>query len=191
MIFLSRFMLDLRGLYFADRPRDDGSGTLTGGGLSAIMSEMHFTTSRVVGNLGATLTTTLSYSDGDRTASGSGAGDGDSAGLRTPASPLAREKAVRARVVGHRPAGEDVEEVERGREGEYEYALEGEGLEWYDDEKPTYTLHPFQAGMVMSEVELAHPPGFANSPVELEPVTPVSPASPVSLYLVISVLLRY
>ena len=96
-------------------------------------------------------------------------GDGDSAGLRTPAS------------AAHRAGGDGVEEVERGREGEHEYALEGEEeLEWYDDEKPTYTLHPFEAGMVMSEVELAHPPGFANSPAGLEPVTPVSPASPVS-----------
>ncbi|KAI8971010.1 hypothetical protein BD414DRAFT_501370 [Trametes punicea] len=54
VIFLSRFMLDLRGLYFADRADRDAETSLH---LSDV--NFHGVTSNIVGNLGATLTNTL------------------------------------------------------------------------------------------------------------------------------------
>ncbi|TFK90250.1 hypothetical protein K466DRAFT_597097 [Polyporus arcularius HHB13444] len=57
VIFLSHFMLDLRGLYFADHATD----TTTRSG--RMPSDLRFTTSNIVGNLGATLSTTLTHSD--------------------------------------------------------------------------------------------------------------------------------
>ena len=55
MTFLTRFMLDLRGLYFVDQPDD----TIQGDGASysiTVLSNIRFTTSFIIGNLGATLT---------------------------------------------------------------------------------------------------------------------------------------
>ncbi|KAI1790332.1 hypothetical protein LXA43DRAFT_1062142 [Ganoderma leucocontextum] len=55
VIFLSRFMLDLRGLHFSERQPPGISGAES----TAKMSDIRFDSSRVVGNLGAT----LSYPD--------------------------------------------------------------------------------------------------------------------------------
>ncbi|KAI0653342.1 hypothetical protein C8Q70DRAFT_927948 [Cubamyces menziesii] len=58
VIFLSRFMLDLRGLYFADRARCDAESSLHWSDV-----QFHgFTAANVVGNMGATLSTTLTLS---------------------------------------------------------------------------------------------------------------------------------
>ena len=65
VIFLSRFMLDLRGIHFADRhppgmPGAAESDTFNSGPAKSSMSDIRFdVTSRIVGNLGAT----LSYPD--------------------------------------------------------------------------------------------------------------------------------
>ncbi len=69
VIFLSRFMLDLRGINFSERhPGDPGAeSTISGPGR---MSDIRFDTARIVGNLGAT----LSYPDFEsRTSVSSGA----------------------------------------------------------------------------------------------------------------------
>ncbi|KAH9889273.1 hypothetical protein C8Q73DRAFT_654019 [Cubamyces lactineus] len=58
VIFLSRFMLDLRGLYFADRAGREAETSLHWSDV-----QFHgFTAANVVGNLGATLSTTLTLS---------------------------------------------------------------------------------------------------------------------------------
>ncbi|KAI0700995.1 hypothetical protein C8T65DRAFT_559598, partial [Cerioporus squamosus] len=58
VIFLSRFMLDLRGLYFAEHVNAEGNATDTTTRSGRIISDIRFTTSNIVGNLGATLSTT-------------------------------------------------------------------------------------------------------------------------------------
>lgn len=68
MIFLSRFMLDLRGLYFSENVNAEGNATETTT-RSRILTDIRFTTSNVVGNLGAPLSTMLSYSDFSATSS--------------------------------------------------------------------------------------------------------------------------
>ncbi|KAI0327895.1 hypothetical protein GY45DRAFT_1256050 [Cubamyces sp. BRFM 1775] len=91
VIFLSRFMLDLRGLYFADRAGCEGESSLHWSDV-----QFHgFTAANVVGNFGATLSTTLTlsvHSDvseyeptdarGGRSDSVLGEGEGEEAGER-------------------------------------------------------------------------------------------------------------
>ncbi|RPD57834.1 hypothetical protein L226DRAFT_540198 [Lentinus tigrinus ALCF2SS1-7] len=69
VIFLSRFMLDLRGLYFSEHVNAEGNATDTTTRSGHVLSDIRFTTSNVVGNLGATLSTTLTYSDFSATSS--------------------------------------------------------------------------------------------------------------------------
>ncbi|RDX48618.1 hypothetical protein OH76DRAFT_1483717 [Lentinus brumalis] len=69
VIFLSRFMLDLRGLYFSEHVNADGNATDTTTRSGRVLSDIRFTTSNIVGNLGATLSTTLTYSDFSTTSS--------------------------------------------------------------------------------------------------------------------------
>ncbi|RDX48635.1 hypothetical protein OH76DRAFT_1556930 [Lentinus brumalis] len=112
VIFLSRFMLDLRGIYFAEHITDDGNatGTATRSVRMPSGSDIRFTTSNIVGNLGATLSTTLTHSDFPTTYPASSHPEGDT---------RASEEA-------------------------------GLGLpEWYMDEVPRYTSHPFEEGMML------------------------------------------
>ncbi|KAI0752826.1 hypothetical protein C8Q80DRAFT_1118138 [Daedaleopsis nitida] len=115
VIFLSRFMLDLRGLYFADRSdtqQGEGSFSLPG------FSDIRFTTSIIVGNLGAP----LSNANGSSTA--------DTHSISSPTR-------------GPR----DVEDS-AGSTGEGAVPEEEKfGAEWYEDEKPEYSWDPFKEGM--------------------------------------------
>ena len=114
-------MLDLRGLYFSDRPEGEGSSEHG-------LSDLRFTTSLIVGNLGATLSTALEHSD---------------TGTSTPAGPPVKQENPLPASVRMEDAGASVEDAARG-DGS---GAEEELWEWYEDEAVAYTLHPFRLGM--------------------------------------------
>ncbi|EJF60686.1 hypothetical protein DICSQDRAFT_137227 [Dichomitus squalens LYAD-421 SS1] len=133
VIFLSRFMLDLRGLYFADRaPRVHGGPSAPAGAESTFsvkMSDIHFNISRIVGNMGATL------SHPDNTSS-----------ISSDASGFASTLDVESRAAHV----DGIKEVKRS----------GEGDGWYEDEKPIFVSDPFREGLrppVMVDIELEAP----------------------------------
>ena len=65
-IFLSRFLLDLRELYFTDSQDTDGGAPTTASRGGIFPSSIRFTSSNIVGNLGATNRTTFNcpYTNG-------------------------------------------------------------------------------------------------------------------------------
>ncbi|TBU33978.1 hypothetical protein BD311DRAFT_773874 [Dichomitus squalens] len=133
VIFLSRLMLDLRGLYFADHaPRVHGGPSAPAGAESTFsvkMSDIRFNTSRIVGNMGATL------SHPDHTSS-----------ISSDASGFAGTHDAESRAVHE----DGIEEVKRS----------GEGDGWYEDEKPIFVSDPFREGLrppVMVDIELEAP----------------------------------
>ncbi|TBU37513.1 hypothetical protein BD309DRAFT_995053 [Dichomitus squalens] len=120
VIFLSRFMLDLRGLYFTDcAPRVHGGPSAPAGAESTFsvkMSDIHFNTSRIVGNMGATLLHPDHTSSISSDASGSeGTHDAES-----------------------RAVHED---------GIEEDKQSGKGDGWYEEEKPIFVSDPFREGL--------------------------------------------
>ncbi|KAH9935156.1 uncharacterized protein BXZ73DRAFT_100543 [Epithele typhae] len=181
VIFFSRFMLDLRGVYYA--PQGEGANTfpaLGGNCNSSTFSDLHFATrpsadnethgarsfsARVVGNMGATLSTTL--------------WDGSSARsephLRTPMSAGPRDDLEAAAKAGLW----EIEEVER----EEWRVREEDG-----DERVTYAVHPFQVGLGADSVPhgaegRTRALGFELAEVRVgrarfeEPISPQSPES--------------
>ena len=113
-------MLDLRGLYFSDLNGSRGDGTHTADGSHAF-SDIRFTSSLVVGNLGAPLS--HSHSSGFDTDS-----------LDSPSSP------TRGDVEATHSRRADVEDLNEGGKGNWE---------WYEDEVPAFAADPFAAGMKM------------------------------------------
>ena len=149
-------MLDLRGLYFSDPNGSSGEGTGAPGG--HVFSDIRFTSSLVVGNLGAPLS--HSHSSGFDTDS-----------LDSPSSP------TRGDVEATRSRGTDVEDLNEGGKGNWE---------WYEDEVPAFAADPFAAGMKM-QLAIAPRVGVPELELELglqregEPEGVASPVSPTSL----------
>ena len=143
---LRAFMLDLRGLSFSDSNGSRGEGT-----------NLCFTSSFVVGNLGAPLSLPSS----------------ETHSLDSPSSPT------------HGPRPSDVE-ANRSTTEERSYEKEPHGRqEWYEDESPAFVADPFAAGMkAQLAIELTAPT-LRVAEVELYGeagvVSPVSPTSVVRL----------
>ena len=150
-------MLDLRGLYFSDLNGSRGDGTHTADGSHAF-SDIRFTSSLVVGNLGAPLS--HSHSSGFDTDS-----------LDSPSSPTRGD----VEVTRERRTGD--ENVKEGSKGNWE---------WYEDEVPAFAADPFAAGMKM-QLAIAPRVDVPELELELglqregEPEGVASPVSPTSL----------
>lgn len=113
-------MLDLRGLYFADRPdtqQGDRSFSIPG------LSNIRFTTSSLVGNLGAPLFDANGRSHSDLS-------------LTHSASPQPTARGPR-----------DVDDS-AGTADECVDREEDPDAEWYGDEVPKYSRDPFKEGML-------------------------------------------
>ena len=148
-------MLDLRGLYFSDPNGSSGEGTGAPGG--HVFSDIRFTSSLVVGNLGAPLSHPSSETDS----------------LDSPSSPT------------HGPRPNDVETNRSTTEGMSDEKEPHGRQEWYEDESPAFVADPFAAGMkAQLAIELTAPT-LRVAEVELYGeagvVSPVSPTSVVRL----------
>ncbi|KAI0800202.1 hypothetical protein C8Q74DRAFT_1235040 [Fomes fomentarius] len=171
VIFLSRFMLDLRGLYIqpgaTHEESTDGSGHT--------FSDIRFTTSLVVGNLGAPLSYAPCDSKDSCSLSPSARGrDGDIEGSNDNQGGHGIE-------VVSRP---DPSRIEDGRE-ESEWTekerAEKESMEWYEDESPAFVRDPFTTGMKLPLIELRRATlGVAEVELQENKESPISPKSPES-----------
>lgn len=163
VIFLSRFMLDLRGLYL--QPGATHGESADGSGHT--FSDVRFTTSVVVGNLGAPLS--HASVDSKDSSSTCGGRDGDIEGSNDNQGGHGIEVVSRT----------DASRIGDGRE-ELEW-VEKESMEWYEDESPAFVRDPFTAGMKLPLIELRRMTlGVAEVELQENKESPISPMSLVS-----------
>ena len=163
-IFVSRIMLNLRALYFADPPHSSESAAWRAS--DNIASSIRFVASRasarVVGNFGATLEIDAgsihTACDRDREG-GSGGARHDQASDRC--SPQAEAGIASARagssvspLVQRRPVIHE-EEGKGIDEDPHDYQVDSE-KEWWEDEKEAFVQSPFSAGLLGPRMSLVH-----------------------------------
>lgn len=156
-------MLDLRGLYL--QPGATHGESADGSGHT--FSDIRFTTSVVVGNLGAPLS--HASFDSKDSSSTCGGRDGDIEGSNDNQGGHGIE-------VVSRP---DASRIGDGRE-ESEW-VEKENMEWYEDESPAFVRDPFTTGMKLPLIELRRATlGVEEVELQENKESPISPMSPVS-----------